>query len=290
MAAGWALVLAGLAVAACTHGGGRASPVGRAAVRGAPERIVPAPKSLLAAAQPQANGIMWTLAGQSSTGLFEVDSSNGQVAGSVSVSSAAHSVAESSAGVLGLALGTGRSGALELMDGRTAKVIQTIALPGPASQVAVGSDGTTFYVLTGRAGWASVLVMNSRTGKVQGSVPVPADTVAVAPNIQQTALYALPENGPVDEIAIADGAVTAQFTVGDHGRSLALSPDGSTLYVLKGTAQVSNIAVVSISTESVRRVLPTPRHCVELLVSATGDQLYEVVGTPGYGNIQVVAV
>ena len=79
----------------------------------------------------------------------------------------------------------------------------------------------------------------------------------------------------------------ARFSVGDLGRALALSPDGTTLYVLKGTAAVSNIAVVDIATESVRHVLPAPSHCLEVLVSASGSQLYEVVGTAGYGNIQV---
>lgn len=283
-----AVMPAVIGLAACGNGT-RANSRHSATAKVAPERVVPAPRGLIAAAEPQANGIMWALAGKPSTGLFEFDSAGGRMAGSVPVSNTARSVAESSAGVLGVALGTGRSGALELLDGRTAKVIRTIALPAPARQVVLGSDGTTFYVLTAWATSASVTIVNSQNGRELGNVPVPANTVSIAPDIQQAALYVLQGNGLVDAIGISGGKITAKFKVGALSRSIALSPDGSTLYVLKGTSAVSNVAVVEVSTESVRRVLPAPRDCRELLVSASGHQLYEVVGTPGYGNIQVFA-
>jgi DNA-binding beta-propeller fold protein YncE len=208
----------------------------------------------------------------------------------VSVSKAARSVAESSSGVIGLGLGTRSSGALELLDGHTGKVLKTVPLPAPARQVVVGSDGTTFYVLTAWASTASVTIVNSQTGAIHGSVPMPSDTASVVPDLQQTSLYALEKTGLVDEIGISGGKIMAKFKVGDQGRSIALNPDGGTLYVLKGTALLANIAVVDVSTESVRRVLPAPSHCRGLLVSASGHQLYEVVGTAGYGNIQVFAL
>jgi DNA-binding beta-propeller fold protein YncE len=285
------LMSAAVLLAACGHGGTQPSPPGTAtAARTVPDHVVRAPKSLLAVAEPQANGIMWALAGASGTGLFELDSSSGQVHGSVSVSNAARSVAESSAGVVGLALGTSSSGALELRDGRTGKTITTVALPAPARQVVVGSDGTTFYVLTGWRKSASVTIVSAQNGKLHGSVPVPADTVSIVPDIQQASLYVLQKAGLVDEIGISGGKITAKFTVGDEGMYIALNPDGNTLYVLKGTAAVANIAEVNVATESVRSVLPAPSYCRGLLVSASGSQLYEVVGTSGYGNIQVLAL
>jgi DNA-binding beta-propeller fold protein YncE len=155
--------------------------------------------------------------------------------------------------------------------------------------VVAGPDGTTFYALTAWAKSASVSVISSRTGKLHGSVPVPADTVSIVPNPAQTALYVLQENGLIDVIRIAGGTLSSSFPVGDPGISLALSPDGSTLYVLKGSPTVSNIAVVDVATQSVRRVLPSPSDCHQVLVSASGKQLYEVVGTASYGNIQVFA-
>ena len=283
-------VIALMSAAALAGCGGNGTSAGSKPNAGSvPQRIVRAPKSMLAAAQPQSNGIMWALAGGRSTGLFAMDSASGQVTGSVSVSSSARSVTESSTGVLGIALGTSRSGALNLLNGRTAKLLQTVPLPAPARQVVVGSDGTTFYVLAGWATSASVSIVRSGNGRVEGTVPVPADAVSAVPDVQQTMLYVLGQDGRISEIAISGGKVLARFTVGDLGRSLALSPDGGTIYVLKGTDEVSNIAVVDVATESVRRVLPAPSHCLEILVSASGSQLYEVVGTAGYGNIQVIS-
>lgn len=255
-----------------------------------PERIVPAPKSVLAAAQPQPNGIMWALAGsRRSRGLFEFDLPGGQVVGSISVSKTAQAVAQSLTGLIGIALATRKTGALELLDGGTAKVIRTVPLAAPARDVVIGSDGITFYVLTSTAAESSVAVVDSANGRVRGTVPVPRDAVSVVADVQQTTLYVLQRDGRVSVISIADGKVTASFVVGGSGRSLALSPDGSTLYALKDTASTPNVAVVDVATESVRRVLPAAQHCLEVVTSSSGRQLYEVVGTADYGNIQIFA-
>ena len=73
-----------------------------------------------------------------------------------------------SSGVIGLALATKHSGALELLT-RPGKLVKTVALPAPARQVVVGSDGTTFYVLTGTATTASVTIVGSRGGRILGA-------------------------------------------------------------------------------------------------------------------------
>jgi DNA-binding beta-propeller fold protein YncE len=292
VAAAITLTSAAIAMAGCSTGGTPATSPGStdvwAGIR--PEQIVEAPKDILASAVPQPNGTMWVLAGSTeSRGLFELDPTSGKVFGSVSVSSAARSVAQASTGVIGLAVGTGRAGALELLDGRTAKVIRTVPLSAPAREVVVGSDGSTFYVLTGWGSSSTVTIVDSQDGRVQGTVPVPLEAVSVAPDVQQTTLYVLQRDGRVSQISIADGKVTATFVAGDSGQSLALSPDGTALYVLKDTDAGANVAVVDVATESVRRVLPAPGNCLEVLVSASGSQLYEVVGTAGYGNIQIFA-
>jgi hypothetical protein len=284
---------AAIALAACGTGGTSARPAGSATSAWAgtrPERIVPVPKSVLAAAVPQPSGTMWTLAGgPQSRKLFEVELPSGQVVGSVPVSSATEAVTQSLTGLIGLALATKSGGALELLDGSTAKVIRTVQLAAPARDVVIGSDGTTFYVLTGTAAHSTVTVVDSQNGRVRGTIPMPPGTVSLAPDVQQTVLYGLQSDGRVSEISMVGGNIMASFVVGDAGRSLALSPDGSTLYALKDVAGAANVAVVNVATESVRRVLPAPAHCREVLVSASGSQLYEVVGTADYGNIQVFA-
>ncbi len=287
--AGLALLalLAVVPLAACSAGS-VAAPATRTAAR--PERILAAPKGILAASQPQPDGSMWTLAGSTaSRGLFDFDLASGRSIGSVSVSNAAQSVTESLSGVVGLALGTGRTGALELLNGKTAAVTRTVPLGAPAREVVAGSDGATFYVLTGSAAAASVTIVDSADGRVQGTVPVPLDTVSIAPDVRETTLYALQPSGRVSQIAVAGGKIMTSFPVGG-GRSLALSPDGSTLYVLKTGSAAANVAVVSLATESVLKVLPAPGNCLQVVVSASGNQLYQVVGTPGYGNIQVFPI
>jgi DNA-binding beta-propeller fold protein YncE len=253
-----------------------------------PRQIFSAPKNLLAAGQPQPNGTLWALAGDAaSKGLFDISLADGSGIGSVSVSNTARSVTESLSGVIGLALGSTRTGALELLNGSTGKVTKTIPLGAPARDVIVGSDGGTFYVLDGTTKSASVTIVNSQTGSVQGTVPVPVHTVSIAPDALGASLYALQPDGQVSQIATAGGQVMTSFATGSGARSIALSPDGSTLYVLKAAGQVANVAEVNVATESVQRVLPAPANCLQVLVSADGSQLYQLVGTSAYGNIQV---
>jgi DNA-binding beta-propeller fold protein YncE len=285
-----ALLAGALALSGCS-GGGTAADSATKTGRLSPDRIMSAPKDLLSAAEPQPNGTMWVLAGsRRSRGLFQLDPGNAQVLGSISVSNIAQSVAQTSTGLIGLALGSRRAGALELLDSHTAKVTRTVPLPAPAREVVVGSDGRTLYVLTARDSVASVSVVDSGSGRVQGAVPVPGDAVSMVPDLHQSILYVLESNGQVSQISIAGGKIQAAFRVGDSGGSLALSPDGSTLYVLKDTGTSPNVAVVDVATESVRRALPAPADCLQVLVSPSGNQLYDVVGTRAYGNVQVFPV
>lgn len=282
-------------LAACSASGagqaGQAGQVGQQAQPAAaikPQQILAAPKDLLAAAQPQANGTLWALAGDTaSKGLFDINLASGSGIGSMSVSNSAQSVTESLAGVVGLALGAGRSGALQLLDGSTGKIIQVIPLGAPARDVVVGSDGATFYVLNGTPRSASVTVVNSRNGAIQGTIPVPLNTVSIAPDAQGISLYALQPNGLISQVALAGGKIMSTFPVGSAARSVTLSPDGTTLYVLKDAGPDSNVAEVNLATESVQQVLPAPANCLQVLVSADGSELYQVVGSATYGNIQV---
>lgn len=287
-----ALTAAALAAAGCS-GSGNGSASGprhgsaAAAVHLLPRHILHAPRNLLSIAQPQADGSLWALAGGKSRGLYKIEPS-GRVRRSLSVSGAAISVAESAGGVIALALGTANSGALELIGAKSAKRIKTVPLPAPARYVTAGTDRATFYVLTGWTHTASVTVIDARTGQVRKTVAVPADTVSVAADVRQSLLYVLERNGLVSELSTARSAPPTRFVVGkEAGRSLTLSPDGATLYVLKGTSTVANIAVVNVATQSVRRVLPAPSHCVQVLASGRGAQLYEAAGTASYGNIQI---
>lgn len=299
IAAGAAIAaLTAAALAACSAGGGGTSSSGSASAGGQQARpaaasktqqIVAAPKGLLAAGQPQTNGTLWTLAGDAAAkGLYDISLTGAGSLGSIRVSSAAQSVTESLDGIVGLALGKGSAGAVELINGSTGTVSRTVALGAPARDVIVGSDGATFYVLDGTRKSASVTVVDSRDGGVQGTFAVPLGTVSIAPDAEDSSVYALQADGQVDQVAVAGGGMLSSFSVGPVARSLALSPDGSDLYVLRDVGRgVANVAEVNLATESVQRVLPAPANCLQVLVSADGNELYQLVGTPKYGNIQV---
>lgn len=280
-----ALLAAAFGLTACS-GSGQEHRHGQAAAKILPERIIPAPRALLAVTGPQVGGTMWAVAGSSSIGLFQVDSASGKDTQSVSVSRAARSVAETSTGVVGIALGTATSGALELMHGTEPKPNKTVSLPAPALQVVTAASGADFYTLTAWPSSSSVTIVSSR-GRILGSIPAPTGSVAIAADPGQDLIYVLQKNGLVDEIGMHSGNILSSFSVGAPGVSIAVSPDGARLYVLKGTGSVANIAIINVATEAQLGVLPAPSHCIELLVSPSGKQLYEVVASAGYGNIQV---
>lgn len=276
------------ALAACSSGGS-ASGQQTAAAAIKPQQILSAPKNLLAASQPQPNGTLWALAGNAAgKELFDISLANGGGIGSVPVSRTARSVTESLGGVIGLALGAPGTGALDLINGTTGKVTKTILLGAPATDVIAGSDGATFYVLDGTAKSAGVTIVNSRNGDAQGTVQVPPNTVSIVPDSLGASVYALQPDGRVSQIAIAGGRTLTSFPTGPGARSIALSPDGSTLYVLKNAGRAPNVAEVDVSTEVMQRVLPAPSDCLQVLVSADGSLLYQLVGTSSYGNIQIV--
>ena len=123
-----ATVLSGvMVVTSCT--GGKAPAALSLGTRSLhPQRIIPAPRALLAATGPKADGTLWAVAGSSSVGLFKLSSASGLQTASMSVSAAARSVAQNPAGVIAVALGSQTSGALELLRNGGAKK-KTVPLP-----------------------------------------------------------------------------------------------------------------------------------------------------------------
>jgi DNA-binding beta-propeller fold protein YncE len=292
MAVATGLMAAALTLAACSAGS-PAPPTAKAPSDDyglQPQRVLHAPGSMLAATEFQANGVMWALTGPDSAGLFQISSATGQVKSSFSVSDFARSVAESPAGVIALALDTGHSGALQLVNATTRKVTRVVRFPLPAVQVAAAHRGSTFYVLTASASQARVAIVNGRDGRVTGAVAVPSDVTSVVPGTRPGTLYAIERNGLLDVIGVPGGKLVAKIRAGSGGgESVALSPDGRTVYVLEQLGGIANIALVNPATKLVEKVLPAPGTCVQVLVSPDGGHLYEVVRAAGTGSIQVAA-
>ena len=237
-----AAVLSGvMAVTSCTGSTAPAalSPGTRSLL---PQRIIPAPRALLAATGPEADGTLWAVAGSSSVGLFKLSSASGMQTASMSVSAAARSVAQNPAGVVAIALGSQTSGALELLrNGGTRK--KMIPLPAPARQVVSASSGTSFYVLTEWPDSASISTV-SPAGRRLDTIPAPAGSVSIAADPRQQLIYVVQHNGVVDVIGLGHGAHRVQLHSG-RGRAVRRGQSGR-LPALRaeGHSGGSNIAVI----------------------------------------------
>lgn len=272
-----------LVVAAC----GPAAAPHRRAVPPRPTAIIPTAASLRSGTAPAPNGLLWVLAGTGGVrALHAVDIVSRADRGVVPVPGSAVAVAEAPGGPLALGLATATTGAVQLRNAATGALLGTVPVTGPVRAIAAGTDGTTFYVLTATSRAATVSVVVTPADRVEGILPAPLGAVALGPDPAEGAVWLLQANGLVDEVAVTGGKLTTQFRVGRSGLALALSPDGATLYVLKGVGPVRNVAVVDLATESVRRVLPAPADTVGLALSPGGGTLYDLVGTPRVGSIQ----
>lgn len=259
-----------------------------------PTKVIPGPAGLLAATAPQPNGLIWALAGSPAVKTISaVSAATGTVSPklpSVAISTSASSLVQSSSGLVGVGLSTPTSGAVEFLNGSTGTQVKTVAIGAPPIALTAGSDGSTFYALNGTSASMSVSAIDSITGVVSNTVPAPLDSVAVAVDPTQQRLFVLERSGKVDVESAATGKIEGRFAVGKTPLAMALSSDGSTLYVLKSTRRGDNIGVIKTATEKQVTAMPAAKSSVAVEVSPDNSKVYDVVGSPKYGNIQLFQV
>ncbi len=280
----WAVLLAGTTVvaAACSSGSSGKPPAAPAV----PPRIVPASAGTISGTSPSTDGRVWVLAGTRRVKtLTEIRMSDGKVLDIAPADADATSVAQSVNGQLAVGLGTAKTGAVEICDGKSAAVVATIPLAGPATAVATGDDGTTGYVLTGGD---SVAVVSLQTHQVQKTIAVPHESVGVQPTPDQSSIYVLTRSGQINEISLASGQTQAQFTLTMNGVGLAMAPSGQTLFVLGGSPTARAVALVDLGTDSQTGAVPAAGDSVALAPGLDDTHLYDFVGTPQIGNVQVI--
>ncbi|MDA8034272.1 MAG: hypothetical protein M0T71_08920 [Actinomycetota bacterium] len=251
--------------------------------------VLPAPKGLIAATGPLANGTMWLLSGNAhERTLTDIDLSDGNTLRTIGVSLSASAVAQASTGILAVGLATARTGAVELLSATTGAEKGTVAVGAPVRSLAFGADGVTLYALDGGVASTSISVINTVTDKLVSSLGQPHDAMSVVPDPSQSAVWTLDRSGVIEETSLSSHKPQAAFPMGSPGLAIAAAPSGGLLYVLKGTSAGSNIAVVSTVTDSVKRLLPAASGSVGLALSPDGRTLYDIVGTPAVGNVQAI--
>lgn len=254
-----------------------------------PSKVLAVPSGVVGASSPLPNGTLWVLAGNvASKGIFQVELSGGKIVASISVSNNASAIAQSQTGEIGIGIATPQGGgALEFHSGVTGSLVSTVPLSGPVVALCAGSDGKTFFALTKVGSGTSVSIVDDSTGKVISTVPSPASSISIAVTPSERHVYVVQDTGIVMEVSTSNGQIDGQFSVGHSAHFVAISNDGSSLYVLKGQDLVRNVAVVDVAREAVTKVLPAASSSVGLALSPDDSTLYDIVGNAAYGNIQV---
>lgn len=251
-------------------------------------RVVPAPAGVVAGTAGS-SGRLWVLAGTSTVkALYEIDQSSGTIDKTVPVGSGANSAAWSPAGLIAVGISGPGTGAVYLYDAGSGSEVASIPVAGPVGALSFGSPDS-LYVLDGSAGAKGLSVIDTASHQVTVAINLPAGSVGVGVDPAQNVAYTL-DGSSVDRIPLSKGQASASFADGGDGSSLSVAPDGQYLYVLKGKTGAQNVAVVSIATESVVRVLPAAADSVSVGVSSDGTTLYDFVGSPSFGNVQAITL
>jgi hypothetical protein len=258
-----------------------------------PVQIFPTSPALIAAGQPQTDGDLWFLAGSPTTKVIsEISLVTGKVARTIPVADDASAIAESATGTVAVGF-SDAGGTLQFRDGTTGEVVNTVTVAQPIKQIAAEGSTSNFFVLDGTVSATTVNAMSANGAQVPGALGVPLDTVSIAVTADGANVYALESSGRVVEIPEQTGTTrlaSSSFFVGRGAMAIALSDDGSTLFVLKTVKGGSNVGVFDLSTEQQLRALPAPANSVYVVPSIDGAHLYLFVGTPTVGNIQVIPV
>ncbi len=276
-----------LAVAAVACGTTKPSP----SVQPRPT-IIPTTPELISGGEPQTNGTMWVLAGSAGAKTIqEISLASDARLEVVPVNADASAIAATSDGTLAVGYADS-AGTVELRSASTGALEQTLGVGQPVKCIAAEGETDTFFVLDG-TGSATTVNPLSTSGRSGGAIGVELDSVALAVAPDGSNMYLLQSSGSVVDYPIQSGGTrlaSSSFFGGVGAIGLALSGDGSTLFVLKKVKGGDNVGVFNVTTEEQKKVLAAPAGSVDVIPSLDGAHLYLLVGTPTVGNIQVIPV
>ena len=178
---------------------------------------------------------------------------------------------------------------VQLMNTKSATPLAVYPVSNAATSIA--SNGSTLLAVaqaTARTG--AVSFYDSSNFKSAGTVALPGPaTEVVAGPIAQT-FYALVSVNGVDSVDVLN-ASTHRITLSDplpaSTDSMAVSPDGSTLYALQGNGTVS---FINLANGKVTQSFGTSNGARQLAISPDGTKLFELKGSHSDNNVGVLNI
>ncbi|MBB2988918.1 YVTN family beta-propeller protein/VCBS repeat-containing protein [Mycolicibacterium iranicum] len=176
-----------------------------------------------------------------------------------------------------------RDSAITVIDVATLKAVGApMAVAGGQQFMAVSRDGKRLFVQTYDfdAQATHVAVLDAATGAVIGpKIPTTAAVLAVSPDEQR--FYAAGENNTVHIIDAASGTTIGDvISVTSMSSSMAVSPDGTRLYVYGFGSDWGVVSVVDTSNSTVLSAIEIGAWPGEITISADGRRIY-TSGTNG---------
>ncbi|HTR93939.1 MAG TPA: hypothetical protein VMI73_19580 [Trebonia sp.] len=181
--------------------------------------------------------------------------------------------------------------ALARVDLRTGREVGRVKVPGGVDQFVMSRDGRTLYVLSGD----SVLYpVDVATGRVETAIPAPdymlesAVSMVLSPD-GGTLYLSTNEDGPdgsdvlsgaVTPVNLRTGAAGTSIKLGWMPVSLAITPDGRTLYAaIDGVSGIGQLArnavdVIDTATGQLRAALPWQAAPLYLQMSPDGQTVW----------------
>jgi hypothetical protein len=255
-----------------------------------PNGIVPAPAGIIGGSLVGKGQNAWVLTNTGTASNAQLLSvTTGKVTEIIPTSINSTSIAFGGMNMIAVGAGTTTSGFVSFYNVSTKVEMGVIATAGPVSAVCPVPNSKNFYAMISTPTSKAVQILNPSLMRLESfSLPLPSDAVSFVASADGGSIVVLKTGGKVTYISTTTGQVTQTFQVGADPVAVAVNPDATRLYVLKGV-ETLNVAVIDTSTEAVLRAMAAPRNTHSIAVTSDGTSLIDFVGTPTIGNIQVFA-
>jgi len=172
---------------------------------------------------------------------------------------------------------------VSVINTETNTVIATIPVGQNPTSVAVSPDGTRVYVTNQRSNTVSVI--NPGSNSVVSTIAIAdfgPNAAALSPDGKLLYVVNLNSNNIV-VINTTTDALIATIGVGGYPVAVAVSPDGSRVYV---TNSSNSVSVIDATTNLVKTTIPVGRSPFGIAVSADGSKVF--VAISGANNVSVI--